>query len=109
MVENQDFSRLSSQINGDADKSSFLDYFRCICICHDVIQFKLQNSDEVSFTGSSQDEISFIDMCRDVGLCKFLERDADEIKLEVQGQVEKYKILKVVEFNSDRKRMSVVV
>ena len=48
-------------------------------------------------------------MCRDVGLCRFLERNSDELKLEVDGQIEKYQILKVVEFDSDRKRMSVVV
>ena len=48
-------------------------------------------------------------MCRDVGLCRFLERNSDELKLEVDGQIEQYHILKVVEFDSDRKRMSVIV
>jgi phospholipid-translocating ATPase len=74
-----------------------------------VIQFKLQNSNQISFTGSSQDEITFLDMCRDVGLCRFVERNSDEIKIEVQGKIEKYQIIKVVEFSSDRKRMSVIV
>ena len=48
-------------------------------------------------------------MCRDVGLCKFIARDSDELTLEVDGQTEKYKILRVIEFNSERKRMSVIV
>jgi len=48
-------------------------------------------------------------MCSDVGLCRFLERNSDELKLEVDGKIEQYHILKVVEFDSDRKRMSVIV
>lgn len=108
-VEESNFDQLSREISNHPDKNSFLDYFRCLCICHDVTQFKLQNSNDISFTGSSQDEIKFLDMCRDVGLCRFLERNSDELKLEVNGQIEQYHILKVVEFDSDRKRMSVIV
>ena len=108
-VQDSDFGRLSQEIKAHSDKSTFLDFFRCLCICHDVIQFKQQNSDQLIFTGSSQDEIKFLEMCRDVGLCKFIARDSDELTLEVDGQTEKYKILRVIEFNSERKRMSVIV
>jgi phospholipid-translocating ATPase len=69
----------------------------------------VEGQKKVGFTGSSQDEVTFLEMCRDVGFVQFLERDADFIKIDVQGQIERYEILKVVEFTSDRKRMSVVV
>ncbi len=48
-------------------------------------------------------------MARDVGLCKFIQRDADEIKIQILDSIETYKVLRVIEFTSDRKRMSVIV
>ena len=48
-------------------------------------------------------------MARDVGLCKFIQRDADEIKIQFQDSIETYKVLRTIEFTSDRKRMSVIV
>ena len=38
-----------------------------------------------------------------------MERDSNFIKIDIKGTIERYEILKVVEFTSDRKRMSVVV
>lgn len=48
-------------------------------------------------------------MCRDSGFVSFKHRDSDEITIEVLGKEERYKIIRVIEFSSDRKRMSVVV
>ena len=48
-------------------------------------------------------------MCRDVDFVKFIGRDSENITIEVKGVTETYEVLKVVEFTSDRKRMSVVV
>jgi magnesium-transporting ATPase (P-type) len=40
----------------------------------------------------------------------FMERDIDDnIVVDHDGTIKKYKLLHVIEFNSDRKRMSVVV
>ena len=47
-------------------------------------------------------------MCRDVGLAYFVERDQKVVRIVVNGQEEAYEILRVNEFTSDRKRMSVV-
>ena len=48
-------------------------------------------------------------MCKDVGFCQMLERDQKTIKLLIDGKEEVYQILKVEEFSSERKRMSVFV
>ena len=48
-------------------------------------------------------------MCKEVGFAYFIERDSDNIKINVQGEIEIYKVIKIVEFTSDRKRMSVIV
>ena len=50
-----------------------------------------------------------MEMCRDVGIVTFMERDAESITIRVNGVLEKYDILKVVEFTSERKRMSTIV
>lgn len=48
-------------------------------------------------------------MAKTVNFVRFVERDNDNITISVQGQIEKYKILKMIEFTSERKRMSIVV
>lgn len=55
------------------------------------------------------DEVTFLEMCRDTGFISFKHRDSDVITIDIQGKEERYKILRVIEFTSDRKRMSVVV
>jgi phospholipid-translocating ATPase len=48
-------------------------------------------------------------MCKEVGFAYFIERDSNVVKIFINGEVEIYTVLKVVEFTSERKRMSVVV
>jgi len=49
-----------------------------------------------------------MEMCRDVGIVTFMERDEHTITICVNGINENYEILKVVKFTSERKRMSVI-
>lgn len=110
-LDENNFSKFSQKILSHPGKNEeqFQDFFRCLCVCHDIIQFQLEGEKEPSFTGASQDEISFLEMCKIVGFIKFVERDSDTIKIDVDGKMETYKLLKVIDFTSDRKRMSVVV
>ena len=48
-------------------------------------------------------------MCKDVGYASMVERDQKSIKIVINGNTEVYEIMKVEEFTSDRKRMSVLV
>ena len=48
-------------------------------------------------------------MCKKIGFASFVERDSNMIKIEVNKSIEDYEILKVIEFDSVRKRMSVIV
>lgn len=48
-------------------------------------------------------------MCKDVGFTSFVERSSDTITIDAQGTSETYKVLKIIDFTSDRKRMSVIV
>jgi len=103
-------ARFKTQINDFAQKDEkFIDFWRCLCLCHDVVQIKIKGHPENKFTGSSQDEITFLEMCKDVGFAQMIERDQNHITIKVKETIEKYTVLRVEEFTSDRKRMSVVV
>ena len=82
--------------------------FKLLAICHTVI---IDNRlDKPKFNSSSPDELALINAAKFFGI-KFISRDDDNnIKIELQnGMIEIYKLLNVLEFSSDRKRMSVVV
>lgn len=88
-------------------------FIECLGICHTVIsddkevkgkKFKVYNA-------SSPDELALVNGMRHLGFA-FYDRDIDDniiVDLIRTGQQVKYKLLHVIEFNSDRKRMSVIV
>jgi len=49
-----------------------------------------------------------VSAARDAGF-PFINKSKDTVDIEVMGQIERYTLLKVLEFNSTRKRMSVIV
>lgn len=67
----------------------FLNFFRCLVICHDVIQVRVRDSkDEEQYSGASQDEVTFLEMCKRIGFARFVERDSNVIKIEIDGKIE---------------------
>lgn len=82
---------------------SLLDMIRCILICHDVLRINGELS------GASQDELVLMQMVEQKFNSRFVLRDSDSIKIELQGKVETYFIKKINEFSSDRKMMSISV
>ena len=65
----------------------FKDFWRCICICHEITQINKMEDDlinknsEIRFTGPSQDELTLLDMSNQVGFSKFIEKNHDFIKI----------------------------
>jgi magnesium-transporting ATPase (P-type) len=104
-----EFKRLVME-NRISDK--WLDFWRCLCVCHDAIQMKLtQDSTQdikSSYQGASQDEVTFLEMSKETGFASFKHRSSDTVFIQVNGNEEVYKILRVIEFTSDRKKMSVI-
>ena len=84
------------------------DLFRCINICHEVTKIRKDDGSEY-LNGASLDEICFIEMTRDANFITYKDRDQETIRIDVDGTAEEYKILKVYQFTSDRKCMSVIV
>ena len=95
---------------GDKDEQ-FMNFWRCLCICHDVEAIEMKDSGRTEYQGISQDEVKFQEMAKDVGLVYFHSRAAATrgISVMVDGQLESYEVLKVIEFTSERKKMSVIV
>lgn len=75
-----------------------------LSVCHTVVVEK-----DGSFNASSPDELAFVNFSRLIG-CDFLGLDDDNnLSINQFGQKKSLKLLDVIEFNSDRKRMSVIV
>ena len=60
-------------------------------------------------SGTSIDEICLLEMVEEKNLAKFIARDSQTITVEVLGELERYSYVKMYEFSSERKMMSVVV
>ena len=62
-----------------------------------------------SFSGSSQDELVLLNVSQTSGICSFEDRGSTSLTIKTNGDMETYKIIKVNDFTSERKMMSVVV
>ena len=84
--------------------------FRCLNLCHDCITLKTEDKkgEKVTYNGPSVDEVCLLEMCADSGMGKFETRDASNYDVTINGQAEKWQLLKVFEFTSERKAMSAV-
>mmetsp|Transcript_30711 Transcript_30711/g.30191 ORF Transcript_30711/g.30191 Transcript_30711/m.30191 type:complete len:527 (+) Transcript_30711:388-1968(+) len=78
-----------------------------LALCHTIIAEMKEGS--LKYNASSPDELALVNAARFFGV-KFLDRDEDNvITILFKGKEVKYKLLNLIEFNSTRKRMSVVL
>lgn len=86
----------------------------CLGLCHTVIpEFKNdpQLGDYTIFNANSPDELALVNAARHFGF-SFTDRDENQcmvIENSLSGEIEKYELLNVIEFDSARKRMTVIV
>ncbi|KAK7306980.1 hypothetical protein VNO77_39646 [Canavalia gladiata] len=89
-------------------------FFRLLAICHTAIPEVDEDTGNVSYEAESPDEAAFVIAAREIGF-EFYKRTQTSLSMyeldPVSGsKVERtYKLLNVLEFNSSRKRMSVIV
>ncbi|XWS69846.1 hypothetical protein CRYUN_Cryun04dG0213300 [Craigia yunnanensis] len=89
-------------------------FFRLLAICHTAIPEADEDTGKVSYEAESPDEAAFVIAARELGF-EFHKRTQTSISLReldpVSGKrVDRlYKLLNVLEFDSSRKRMSVIV
>lgn len=89
-------------------------YVECLGLCHTVIienKKTADGEDYVNYNASSPDELALVNAARYWGFM-FKERDENSnmvIEDSNIGQTLKYELLNVIEFDSARKRMTVIV
>ncbi|GER31913.1 ATPase E1-E2 type family protein / haloaciddehalogenase-like hydrolase family protein [Striga asiatica] len=89
-------------------------FFRLLAVCHTAIPDVDESTGKVSYEAESPDEAAFVIAARELGF-EFFRRTQTSVSVNeldpVSGnRVERsYKLLNVLEFNSSRKRMSVIV
>jgi len=88
-------------------KELVTEFMQCVATCHECLAEKDKNGN-ISYQGQSQDEIRLVETASEVGF-KFLRGNLEELEVDMMGQLKTFKILQSFEFNSDRKRMSVII
>ncbi|GAA0147850.1 primary active transporter [Lithospermum erythrorhizon] len=89
-------------------------FFRLLAVCHTVIPDVDEDTGKVSYEAESPDEAAFVIAAREVGF-EFFKRSQNSVSfVELDPVSDKkvervYTLLNVLEFNSTRKRMSVIV
>ena len=92
-------------------RSHLIAFFRALALCHSVLADKPDPRDDpfhLDYKAESPDEAALVAAAREVGF-PFVGKSKDSIDIEVMGQSERYVPLRMLEFNSTRKRMSVVM
>ncbi|XP_053317743.1 phospholipid-transporting ATPase IK-like [Spea bombifrons] len=82
------------------------EFFRLLAICHTVMVNR--KGDELIYQAASPDEEALVTAARNMGYV-FISRTQDTITTNELGVERTYKILALFDFNSVRKRMSVLV
>ncbi|OMJ85922.1 hypothetical protein SteCoe_12625 [Stentor coeruleus] len=93
--------------NFDPNDRIYYDFIIHLAVCHTVIG-EVKNG-VIEFKASSPDELALVNAAKFFGI-EFIGRDSDQnIQLMIQGEKVSVAVMNVLEFTSDRKRMSVVV
>ncbi|KAG2220443.1 hypothetical protein INT45_004185 [Circinella minor] len=89
---------------------AMIHFMSALALCHTVIAERPEeeNPNYIEYRATSPDEAALVATARDLGFV-FLGRDANTLNVEIMGEVKHFELLNVLEFNSTRKRMSVIV
>lgn len=78
-----------------------------LSLCHTVI-LESKNEENI-YNASSPDELALINFAKMVGYEFFGVDDSNRMMVKVKGKIELFELLQVLEFSSNRKRMSVII
>ncbi|XP_060089475.1 phospholipid-transporting ATPase IK [Heteronotia binoei] len=96
---------LTSAIRRD-DNPILREFLRLLALCHTVMVEEKEN--QLIYQAASPDEEALVTAARNLGYV-FLSRTQDTITISELGKERTYKVLALLDFNSVRKRMSVLV
>lgn len=87
--------------------ASIIEFFTLLAVCHTVL-VDTGDSNHIKYKSQSPDEEALVDAAKNNGFT-FLRRIDNQLEVDIMGQTKRFTILNALEFNSDRKRMSVIV
>ncbi|XP_053556992.1 phospholipid-transporting ATPase ID [Bombina bombina] len=99
-----DHRLVESVKRGDAESHEF---FRLLALCHTAMSEE-KNSGELVYQAQSPDEGALVTAARNFGFV-FRSRTPETITLVEMEETKVYELLAILDFNNDRKRMSVIV
>ena len=87
-----------------------LEFFKMLSTCHECVVDSDKNEDNnmLRYQGPSPDEITLVDTARHLGFI-FLGSSSSNMNVKWLQEEKKIELLNLFEFNSDRKRMSVII
>uniref|UniRef100_H0XU14 Phospholipid-transporting ATPase n=1 Tax=Otolemur garnettii TaxID=30611 RepID=H0XU14_OTOGA len=97
---------LENVANGHPTEHYINEFFILLCVCHTVIPERDGNN--ITYQASSPDEAALVKGAKNLGFV-FTTRTPYSVTIEVRGEEYTFEILNVLEFSSDRKRMSIIV
>ena len=105
-ISNVDFE--DEQFMAGCGKEEFLDFFKVMSLCHEATIDTHEKG--AKYSSSSPDEIAFVNFAK---LCGYEYRGESNQNMRLENNhtntIENFRQMAVLEFSSDRKRMSVIV
>ncbi|KAH3668933.1 hypothetical protein OGAPHI_002688 [Ogataea philodendri] len=102
----------ATDLNGESgvpQKQALEHFMLALALCHSVLTEPSETKPgKMELKAQSPDEAALVATAKDVGF-EFIRRTKKGLVLNVQGVEKEYQILNILEFNSTRKRMSVMI
>ncbi|OAD03177.1 hypothetical protein MUCCIDRAFT_143219 [Mucor lusitanicus CBS 277.49] len=103
----------SSEMGSDkaGDQSTRIkEFFMLLALCHTVVIEKIgkDGKTQIDYKAESPDEAALVNAAKNAGFA-FIKRKGKMLTVDVLGKEYEFELLNVLEFNSDRKRMSVIL
>ncbi|XP_013882065.1 phospholipid-transporting ATPase IC [Austrofundulus limnaeus] len=96
---------LVANVKSKKDKDA-MEFFKLLSLCHTVMVES--NGGDLVYQAASPDEGALVTAARNFGFV-FLSRTQDTITISEMGNETTYEMLALIDFNSDRKRMSIIL
>ncbi|KAG0190932.1 hypothetical protein DFQ28_001233 [Apophysomyces sp. BC1034] len=103
------FQQLDQHLQDSPNAHVIHEFLTSLMTCHTVIPERSEETDEIVYQASSPDEGALVKGASDVFGYKFYARRPHSVNCYCKDVDQEFEILNVCEFNSTRKRMSIVL
>lgn len=93
-------------IKNDIDLFNNHEFLKCCAICHSVFAESVNENQD--YLASSPDELAIVNATKEFGI-QFIHSSANKIILKVFGKTVEVKVVGVLEYSSERKRMTIII